>query len=71
MPGWKTSIAAVRKFEDLPQNAQNYVHKIEELLGMILSFSLGSFFISSFLGIPMRWVGVGPERESMILRPDA
>jgi len=54
MPGWKTGITGVRKFEDLPQNAQNYVTKIEELLG-----------------IPMRWVGVGPERESMILRPDA
>jgi len=32
MPGWKTDITAVRKFEDLPQNAQNYVTKIEELL---------------------------------------
>jgi len=54
MPGWSTSIASVRKFEDLPINAQNYVLKIEELLG-----------------VPMRWVGVGPERESMILRSDA
>ena len=33
MPGWSTSIASVRKFEDLPINAQNYVLKIEELLG--------------------------------------
>jgi len=54
LPGWKTSISAVRKFEDLPLNAQKYVLKIEELLGL-----------------PMRWVGVGPERESMILRSDA
>jgi len=51
MPGWKTSISAIRNFEDLPINAQNYVTKIEELLG-----------------IPFGWVGVGPERESMILR---
>ena len=51
MPGWKTDISKIRKFEDLPQNAQNYVRKIEELLG-----------------VPMRWVGVGPERDSMIVR---
>ena len=51
MPGWKTSISKIRKFEDLPVNAQNYVKKIEELLG-----------------VPMRWVGVGPERDAMILR---
>ena len=51
LPGWKTSISKVRKFEDLPVNAQNYILKIEELLG-----------------VPMRWVGVGPDRDSMILR---
>ena len=51
MPGWKTSISSIRKFDDLPENAQKYIKKIEELLG-----------------IPMRWVGVGPERDSMILR---
>ena len=51
MPGWKTSISKARKFEDLPINAQNYILKIEELLG-----------------VPMRWVGVGPDRDSMILR---
>ena len=51
MPGWKTSISNIRKFEDLPANAQNYITKVEELLG-----------------VPFRWVGVGPERDSMILR---
>lgn len=34
MPGWKTDISNCRRFEDLPQNAQNYVLKIEELLGV-------------------------------------
>ena len=34
MPGWKTDISKCRNFEDLPQNAQNYVLKIEELLGV-------------------------------------
>lgn len=32
MPGWQTSTAHIRKFEDLPQNAQKYVRKIEELM---------------------------------------
>lgn len=32
--GWKTSICECRRFEDLPENAQNYVLKIEELVGV-------------------------------------
>lgn len=54
MPGWKTPITQMTSFEELPKNAQNYVLKIEELLGL-----------------PMRWVGVGPSRAAMILRPNA
>ena len=34
MPGWKTDISKCRNFEDLPKNAQNYVLKIEEILGV-------------------------------------
>jgi adenylosuccinate synthase len=34
MPGWKEDITAVRSFNDLPENAQKYVWKIEELLGV-------------------------------------
>lgn len=33
LPGWKQDISNVRKFEDLPVNAQNYVRRIEELVG--------------------------------------
>lgn len=32
MPGWQTSTEEVREFKDLPENARNYVKKIEELL---------------------------------------
>jgi adenylosuccinate synthase len=32
MPGWKEDITKIRNFQDLPQNAKDYVHKIEELL---------------------------------------
>ena len=34
LPGWKSDISGCRKFGELPQNAQNYVLKIEELLGL-------------------------------------
>eukprot|EP00055_Hartaetosiga_balthica_P006781 m.22094 g.22094 ORF g.22094 m.22094 type:complete len:449 (-) comp5422_c0_seq1:1122-2468(-) len=34
LPGWKTPITDVRKFEDLPENAQKYVEKVEELCGV-------------------------------------
>lgn len=33
-PGWKCDTSAARSFEDLPENAQNYVHFIEEQLGV-------------------------------------
>lgn len=32
-PGWKGDISAVRRFEDLPENAVKYVKKLEELVG--------------------------------------
>ncbi len=33
LPGWKTDITQVRRFEDLPPNAQTYVKRLEELVG--------------------------------------
>ncbi len=32
MPGWKTPISGVRRFEDLPENARNYIRRLEELM---------------------------------------
>jgi len=37
MPGWTEDIGNIRAFEDLPQNAKNYVLKIEELIGCKIS----------------------------------
>ncbi|RUO96350.1 putative ADE12-adenylosuccinate synthetase [Jimgerdemannia flammicorona] len=34
MPGWKCDISAARTFEELPIQAQNYVRKIEEEIGV-------------------------------------
>ncbi|XP_019868441.1 adenylosuccinate synthetase [Aethina tumida] len=49
MPGWQKSTEDVRSFDDLPDNAKNYVNKIHELLD-----------------VPVRWIGVGKGRESII-----
>lgn len=51
MPGWKEDISNVSKFEDLPINAQKYVLKVQEMLG-----------------VPIRWIGVGPNRLDVIDR---
>jgi len=41
--GWKTEIKGVRSFSDLPQNAQRYIQRIEELIGTkITMISVGS-----------------------------
>jgi adenylosuccinate synthase len=49
MPGWLKSTAMVRNFADLPPQAQAYVRKVEELVG-----------------VPVRYVSVGPQREATI-----
>ena len=51
MPGWTEDISKVTKFEDLPQNAKNYVLRVQELLG-----------------VPIRWIGVGPNRLDVVDR---
>jgi len=48
-PGWKEDLSKCEKFSDLPENAQRYVKKIEELIG-----------------VPIKWIGVGPERTALI-----
>ena len=43
MPGWKTDISNARTFADLPENAQNYVRRLEELTGCpIVLVSVGA-----------------------------
>ncbi|MBN1486375.1 MAG: adenylosuccinate synthase [Anaerolineae bacterium] len=50
LPGWEEDLSEIRSREDLPENAQAYISRIEELVG-----------------VPVKFIGVGPERESMIL----
>jgi adenylosuccinate synthase len=52
MPGWhEQSLSEIRDFADLPRNAQAYVKRIEELVG-----------------VPVRFIGVGPGRDAIIYR---
>jgi adenylosuccinate synthase len=34
LPGWDEDITAVRRFEDLPQEAQDYLHFVENFVGV-------------------------------------
>jgi adenylosuccinate synthase len=38
MPGWTEDISKVRKFEDLPENAQKYIKRLEEILEVPINF---------------------------------
>ncbi len=47
VPGWKSSTCSCRKFQELPENARNYVLKIEQLLnipGESLDLGSGNLF---------------------------
>ncbi|MBO4562147.1 MAG: adenylosuccinate synthase [Clostridia bacterium] len=51
LPGWKCDISGVRKWEDLPEAAKDYV-----------------LYVQREIGVPITYVSVGPERESIIIR---
>lgn len=51
MPGWKEDVRQVRRYQDLPIAARNYIEKIEELMG-----------------VSIKYISVGPEREALIIR---
>uniref|UniRef100_A0A6G1SMF9 Adenylosuccinate synthetase n=1 Tax=Aceria tosichella TaxID=561515 RepID=A0A6G1SMF9_9ACAR len=48
-PGWKKDISKVRRFEDLPKEAVQYVK-----------------FIEDFVEVPVKWIGVGQDRDAII-----
>jgi adenylosuccinate synthase len=51
LPGWEMPTTSVRSFAALPAAAQRYVRRVEELVG-----------------VPVTYVGVGPERQALIVR---
>ncbi|MBN2589717.1 MAG: adenylosuccinate synthase [Sedimentisphaerales bacterium] len=34
VPGWEEEITEVKSFDDLPENAKNYIYRLEELIGI-------------------------------------
>jgi len=38
LPGWKSDISSVRNYSDLPKAAQQYVERIEELVGVPIHY---------------------------------
>ncbi len=38
MPGWKEDVRQVRRYQDLPVAARNYIEKIEELIGVSIKY---------------------------------
>lgn len=51
LPGWHESLDSIKTFEQLPNNAKQYVLTIEK-----------------YLGIQIRWIGVGKDRDDLIER---
>ena len=51
-PGWAHDIERAEHLDDLPVEARDYVHFIEE-----------------FSGVPITFIGVGPERDQTVVRP--
>lgn len=38
LPGWKSDIASIRNYDDLPKAARKYVERIEELVGVPIHY---------------------------------
>jgi len=50
LPGWRTSLKGIKKFDDFPEEAKNYIKKIENFLGLpIYIISIGPARESSIL----------------------
>ncbi len=49
--GWQQSIKAARKLDELPAAAQRYIQRLEEAIG-----------------VPITYIGVGPDRDETITR---
>ncbi len=49
-PGWKTDVAGCKTFSELPQNAINYIKRIQELC----------------YNVPVLMVSIGPDRSQTI-----
>jgi len=52
LPGWETPITGITSYDALPEACKKYIAFIEEFLD----------------GVPIEWIGVGPARQSMLVK---
>lgn len=50
LPGWETSTADIRSYDQLPENCRRYIE-----------------FLSKFINVPVKFIGVGASREALIV----
>lgn len=70
-PGWMQSISNCKSFDQLPENARNYLNFIEETLQVpsnFYSFLSFIFFTVNLFLILVKYIGVGKEREAVIIK---
>jgi len=54
LPGWDEDISQVTEYDQLPATAKSYIARVEELMG----------------GVQCKYIGVGPGRAAMVVKPD-
>ncbi|KAJ3098249.1 hypothetical protein HDU97_004171 [Phlyctochytrium planicorne] len=54
LPGWKTDISKVRSFDGLPVNAQKYVRRVEQLVGVPVEWIGVGVARDAMIHIPLR-----------------
>lgn len=54
LPGWESDTSSIRRYEDLPERAKNYLKRIEELIGCPISLiSVGPDREQTIVAIPV------------------
>jgi adenylosuccinate synthase len=67
LPGWSQDISKAKRFEDLPVNAQRYVLRYPQTRRIHQKVT-SLRRIEELIGVPVRWIGVGPGRLDVIDR---
>lgn len=70
MKGWNSSIGACRSYSELPKEVRSsHLSVCPDLLcSQHLQCREYVEFIEEFVGVPIKYIGVGPKREDMIMR---
>ncbi|RFU79166.1 adenylosuccinate synthetase [Trichoderma arundinaceum] len=70
MPGWQKPTTNARTYDDLPKEARDYVEvSIFTWACITNSGADHQQYIETFVGVKIKYIGTGPDREAMIQRP--